>query len=288
MPNVVFWRPVPMTTSKPCCDTDAPMTLKMSAWLDDVGRPTHHVMRSQMIAPMSAATTRSCVTTFASTMPDPTVFATASPDSAPRRLSTAAMRIACAGVRTRVATTVAMALAASWKPLTYSNARPRTTTAMTRMRPLSIFRALAVLDLDGLDDVGDVLAAVDRDLDALEEVLPFHELDRVALRAEELADGLAEDVVALVLERVQLDPVLLQILEPFQALHHQDELVGRGHEDLRLPHRGRAHAVDLVDEDELRHVVREIGHVVEPRGEAEDVLAVERRHEGPVQLADDL
>jgi hypothetical protein len=47
------------------------------------------------------------------------------------------MMTACRGVRTRVATTVAMALAASWKPLTYSKITPRTTTRARRMNALS-------------------------------------------------------------------------------------------------------------------------------------------------------
>src|ERR671925_290775 len=98
------------------------MTEKMSAWLEEVGRAATNVMRSQMIAPMSAATTLSCVTTFGSTMPLPTAFA------------------------------------ASWNPLTNSNASPRSTTSASRTVALS---KLAVLHHDGLDDVGDVLAAVD-------------------------------------------------------------------------------------------------------------------------------
>ncbi len=126
-----------MTTPGPWIATDAPMIEKISAWLDDVGRPKYQVKRSHAIAAISAATTRSCVTTFESTMPFPTVFATATPESAPTRFRVPAMRTACAGVRTRVATTVAMALAASWKPLTYSKMTPRTTTSASRMKALS-------------------------------------------------------------------------------------------------------------------------------------------------------
>jgi len=42
------------------------------------------------------------------------------------------MRIACAGVSTLVATTVAIALAASWNPFTNSNAIPSRTTSARR------------------------------------------------------------------------------------------------------------------------------------------------------------
>ncbi len=50
-------------------------------------------------------------------MPLPTVSATFLPKNAPTRLATAAMTSATRGVRARVDTEVAMALAESWKPL---------------------------------------------------------------------------------------------------------------------------------------------------------------------------
>jgi hypothetical protein len=50
-------------------------------------------------------------------MPLPTVAATSVPRNAPTRFITAPMISAARGVRARVATEVAMALAASWKPL---------------------------------------------------------------------------------------------------------------------------------------------------------------------------
>ena len=68
------------------------------------------------------------VTTFRSTMPLPMVEATAVPMSAPVRLKKAAIAIACRGVRTLVETTVAIAFAASWKPLMYSKAMAAKTT----------------------------------------------------------------------------------------------------------------------------------------------------------------
>ena len=56
-------------------------------------------------------------------------MATAVPQKAPTRLVNAASMIACRGVSTRVETTVAMALAASWKPLMYSNTTATTMTS---------------------------------------------------------------------------------------------------------------------------------------------------------------
>ena len=53
-----------------------------------------------------------------STMPEPTVLATAVPNTnAATKLKNAAQITACPGDSTRVDTTVAMELAASWKPL---------------------------------------------------------------------------------------------------------------------------------------------------------------------------
>ena len=53
-----------------------------------------------------------------STRPEPTVFATAVPKvNAAMKLKNAAQTTALPGVSTRVETTVAIELAASWKPL---------------------------------------------------------------------------------------------------------------------------------------------------------------------------
>ena len=72
-------------TSVPWTESAAPITEKMSAWLEDVGSAATKVMRSQMIAPIRAAATMSWVMTVESTIPLPTVVATASPESAPTR-----------------------------------------------------------------------------------------------------------------------------------------------------------------------------------------------------------
>src|SRR5919204_4183553 len=55
MPKLVLPRPSRSTTPSPWTATDAPMIEKMSAWLDELGRPNHHVTRSQTIAEMRAA-----------------------------------------------------------------------------------------------------------------------------------------------------------------------------------------------------------------------------------------
>ena len=71
-----------------------------------------------MIAPVSPARITGRVTTARSTMPEPTVCATAVPNpKAATKLKNAAQMTALPGDSTRVETTVAIELAASWKPL---------------------------------------------------------------------------------------------------------------------------------------------------------------------------
>ena len=85
----------------------------------------------QLKAAITAQSTVVIVTTSVSTNPLPIVEATAPPTNAPVKLKNAAIAIACRGVSTRVETTVAIAFAASWKPLLYSK---MTAARMTKMR----------------------------------------------------------------------------------------------------------------------------------------------------------
>src|SRR5215218_5483712 len=84
----------------------APARPPMSACDDDDGRPNHHVMRFQPVAPTrAAATSHSPLTPLgASMMPEPIVAATLPPKKAPNRLATAAMARATRGVRALVET----------------------------------------------------------------------------------------------------------------------------------------------------------------------------------------
>ncbi len=90
----------------------------ISAWEDDEGSPKYQVIRFQVIAPTSPAST-----TTRPALPDggwitsATVFATCWPRRAPTKFMTAARPSAIRGVSARVETDVAIALAASWKPL---------------------------------------------------------------------------------------------------------------------------------------------------------------------------
>ena len=82
----------------------------------------------QLKAATTAQSTVVIVTASVSTSPLPIVEATAPPNNAPVRLKNAAIAIAWRGVSTRVETTVAIAFAASWKPLLYSKMTAAKTT----------------------------------------------------------------------------------------------------------------------------------------------------------------
>ena len=75
----------------------APSRPPISAWLLELGRPSHQVIRFQVIAPISAAATTTWVVVCSSTMPAPMVLATAVPAKAPMKLNAAAMSSAYCG-----------------------------------------------------------------------------------------------------------------------------------------------------------------------------------------------
>ena len=82
--------------------------------------------------------------------------------------------------------------------------------------------------------------------------------------------------------------MLLEVLQLLEIAHHRDHLRGGRDECLRLAGSTLPHGFQLVDEDELAHVVRDVGDVVDLRREADDVLAVQRGDERLVELAHDL
>src|SRR3990172_4716933 len=104
--------------------------------------------------PTMAAPTVTSFMASALTMPLPMVVATAVPESAPTMLRPVAIMTASRGERTRVDTTVAMALGASVQPLT--NSAPRT-RRRTIMRP---GESSGILEDYTLQNIGHILAAV--------------------------------------------------------------------------------------------------------------------------------
>src|SRR5918992_1262284 len=182
MNRMVFCRLPASRTPKPALATPAPAKPPISACDEEVGSPSHRVRKFQAMAPTSPAKITASLTTAESTI-WPTVLAT------------------------WVETTVAIELAASWKPLEKSNTRARTTMATTVTRARS-----GILDDDGLHRVGDVFEAVERLLELLDDVLPDEHVAGRVLGVEvvEVGPGPPVQPVSLVLELVDVDQVAAQ------------------------------------------------------------------------------
>src|SRR6266446_3375887 len=128
----ILIRPDATSEPNPALITAAPAKPPISAWEELVGNPQTHVIRSHTIAPKSPARITHSSTTAVSTTPFPTVRATLTPKpNAATKLKNAAQTTACKGVSTRVDTTVAIELAASWKPLMKSKTRATRTMKTT-------------------------------------------------------------------------------------------------------------------------------------------------------------
>src|SRR3954454_11630380 len=84
-----------------------------------------------------------------------------------------------------------------------------------------------VLRRDGLDDGCGVLGCVDRPLEPEIDVPPADYDHWVATTGEQRGEGLAEEPVAVVLDPVDLDPVLVEVLEPTHVLEQRGELLAR-------------------------------------------------------------
>src|SRR5512132_2963376 len=216
MNRAVFSRLAAFSTPRPALAIPAPANPPMMACEEEVGRPSHQVVRFQEMAPTSPANTTASLTTAGSTVL-PTVLANLVWNTKKaRKLKLAAQITAIRGVRTRVETTVAIELAASWKPLVKSNTSASRTMAMTLKRTRS-----GMLDDDGLDGVGHVLEPVERLLELLDDVLPDEHVARRVLGVEvvQIRPGPAVQPVALVLQLVDVDQVGPQrlLLEPSQV-----------------------------------------------------------------------
>ena len=139
----------------------APQRPPISACEDEDGRPFHQVIRFQMMPPSRAhrITCGVTSTTLVLSRPEAMVSATAVPVSAPMRFMKAASITAQPGESTLVATTVAMELAVSWKPLMNSKTSAARITTRTRVNMRR--RPSAVLQHDLVRHHAGLAAAVD-------------------------------------------------------------------------------------------------------------------------------
>src|SRR5688500_670517 len=123
-------------------------------------------------------------------------------------LKKAAKTIACCGLSTPVETTVAIELAASWKPFMKSNASARTTSIVRIANESSTVamraRGSGVLEDDALDEVGDVLASIRDGFQQLVDRAQLDQLANVLLLPEQARHGRAHDAIRVGLEAVDL------------------------------------------------------------------------------------
>ena len=122
-----------MIAPKPTLAIAAPAKPPIRACEELVGRPKYQVMMSQAMAPIRPARITYSVAAAGTTRPLPIVVATLSgKTNAAMKLKNAAQTTARPGESTRVDTTVAIELAASWKPLKKSKTRATATVVTKR------------------------------------------------------------------------------------------------------------------------------------------------------------
>src|SRR5256712_6105547 len=300
----------------PAASAAAPMMPPMSAWLLDVGRPHSQVIRSHPIAPATppmmmaiewkraALLSGSVFTprTFVSMIPLPIVSAMAFVmKTIPTKLPAAAMATAFVGVRTFVATIVAIAFAASWNPLKKSNEKT-TRIATTRIvkrsaipgpclpRVLLLPREPSgdslILRHDVAQHVGDVLAVVRGLLEDLGDLLELDDRHGILL-TEEGRDGVVHEVVGDVLEAMDLDGDPLDPVGLFHVADHPDRLLEEPRpvfDYISELHHRLGRSINFIEADPARGGLDHVEDIVELGGEGLDVLPVDRRDERLVQF----
>src|SRR5688500_17468161 len=240
-------------------------------------------MRFQTIAPVSPPRITFGSTMAVSIMPLPIVRATAVPPTkAAMKLKNAAHATACRGVSTRVATTVAMEFAESWKPLMKSKMNATRTIARTYQI------TSGVLEGDALQRMHHRHAAVDRVLEAIVDLLPFDDVQRVRIALEQVAHGLMVDGVPFLLDALHLDRAGIHFLRPLDAFDAALQVLRGFREQLAELTRRRSDVREVKGLGAPCRAIQKIDDVVEACRQRVDVLAVDRRDEALVDAGVDL
>ena len=133
---------------------------------------------------------------------------------------------------------------------------------------------------------------VERVLEVLEDVLPLDELDRIFLFVEEVGDFMAIDAVTLALEAANLvgclEDLRLILADVLQERERTDNLLGALDKQLRQRDRAAHRLARPVHHDALQGPLQIVHTIIEAIGQRVDILAVNRRDEGQIQLIDDL
>src|SRR5581483_2224277 len=209
----VFVHPLGRITPQPDLMTAAPAKPPISACDDDVGRPHHQVSKSQTMAPINPVITTYCVISSTRIMPLPMVLATAVPrKNAAAKLKNAAHNTASLGESTRVETTVAMLLAASWNPFRKSKVSATSTviissrrSGLTRFPVCQSVTASCVLQYYGFQDIGNIFRLVRGRFQEFEQFLDLDEVDRIRLVIKKIGYGDAGNLVGFILQAIDFD-----------------------------------------------------------------------------------
>src|SRR5262245_32484437 len=229
-------------------------------------------------------------------MPWPIVWATAVPKrKTARKLKAAAQYTAMRGLSTRVETTVAMAFAASWKPLIKSKTRATPIRRRTRGGAVSSWKMPAkssaagmsgVLEHDAFDQIGDIFAAIEGVFEEFVNLLPLDDVDRVRTLLEEPRHALPEDGISLVFEPIDFHADLQhvhRILQPTQSAHSLLDLLNSLEEHRPELVRFRRHVLDVIHDDALAGGIDEIQDVIHAGDELMDLVTIERSNKGLVE-----
>src|SRR6266849_9274715 len=223
-------------------------------------------------------------------MPLPMVLATFTPPpKAAMKLKKAAQKTATRGESTRVETTVAMELAASWKPLMKSkiSASAMSPTTMANMSPPKRTSSqLRVFEHDALDDVGNVLAAVGGGLHQVVDLLPLDDAQGIGPALEEGGDGPAVERVGGALQPLDLAAGGEDLAGVLDLAHEPDRLLhlfARRHQHAGHVLGRLRNGSHLVEQQPLGGGVGEVEHVVDAAEQSVDLGAVEGRDELLVQ-----
>ena len=146
----------------------------------------------------------------------------------------------------------------------------------------------ACLTTTPVEDVRDVLGAIGRSLEIVEDLLPLDHRDRVALVGEERLDGTPVHEVGLVFEPVDLGGRRRDAGRVPERPHASEDLLGlRGDDPGELAH-AVAHAFDVIELQEPRRVIDGVGDIVERHRQGVNVLAIDRGDECAMQALQDL
>src|SRR5205085_5881758 len=274
--------PLPWTKAGPWATSMAPIRPPMSACVEELGKPRRHVIRFHTMAPTRAAPTTVSVTACVCTMPLPTVAATFVVRNAPARLSTAASRTATRGFRARVETEVAMALAASLKPLVKSNTSA-TTIMSTTTRPLAIFQHHV------LQRVAHILTLVKGALHQVVDPVPLHHLQRrVRIRSKQIGERVVVQIVGLGLQPVHLGHVRSNPFKGLQLANGRRQLVDGAREERACFQEVGAGPLDAIEHEHDGHLVNLVEHRINNAPQHNQIFTFKGSDERAVEQGEDL